>query len=228
MKYLYQKFGKSGYGKTKSIEIANELLNNNCKELNSYKKITPRVGGYFVPEHQDKIKKKINEASINQAEKKKFREAVINNYANYTIDYEINIAPGEKQNIDVLFIYDGTLFIGEGKGPKASGDEPLLRAVLEIETYSRLIVSEQLFSDFLANIPWVKKEVQSNILKKSVILFEKKDGKESPMFRQLYQDEYSPIHNLMRKLKVYAIKAESFCQQNGKVEFFKGFSPLDY
>ena len=85
MKYLYQKFGKSGYGKTKSIEIANELLNNNCKELNSYKKITPRVGGYFVPEHQDKIKKKINEASINQAEKKKFREAVINNYSNYTI-----------------------------------------------------------------------------------------------------------------------------------------------
>ena len=72
MKYLYQKFGKSGYGKTKSIEIANELLNNNCKELNSYKKITPRVGGYFVPEHQDKIKKRLMRPVLIKQRKKNF------------------------------------------------------------------------------------------------------------------------------------------------------------
>ncbi len=228
MKYLYQKIGQTGYGKTKSIEIANELLSKNCKELDSYIKIQPREGGYFVHEHKEKITSKCNEASDKQAEKKKIREAVINNYRNYTLDYEVNIVPGGKQNIDVLFFHDGYLFIGEGKGPKSSGNEPLLKAVLEVETYSRIIYPEKILEDYKKNVEWLSEKIKYNTIKKAVILFEQNDGSESPMRKQLYQKKYLPIHKLMKKLQIYAIKAELFCQEKGRIEFYKNFSPSDY
>lgn len=239
--YLYRKIGASGFGKTQSIRIAQKLLKADCKELN-YPKVNPRSEGYYVPEHQTKIKTRQNDASDSQIEKRTFRQAVIVNYKRYAIDYEVNICPGEKQNIDVLFLFSKSLWIGECKGPKASGDEPLLKAVLEIEIYSRIINSGQLARDYAKNIDWImntlkyktklkngkfKTGIRDNI-KKCVILFETKDGKESPMRRQLYQDEYEPIQQLMSKLQIYAVKAESFCAKPGKIEFFEGFSPKDY
>ena len=45
--YLYRKIGTSGYGKTQSMKIAQELLDSDCKELN-YEKVKPRSEGYFV------------------------------------------------------------------------------------------------------------------------------------------------------------------------------------
>jgi len=227
LSYLYRKIGTSGYGKTQSMKIAQELLDSDCKELN-YEKVKPRSEGYFVPDHHIKIKTRQNEASELQIEKRTFRQAVIDNYKRYAIDYEVNICPGEKQNIDVLFLFSRALWIGECKGPKASGDEPLLKAVLEIETYSRIINSNQLICDYTGKLDWVKAGLKSNVIQKCVILFATKDGRESPMCRQLYQDEYEPIHQLMSKLQIYAVKAESFCAKPGKIEFFEGFSPKDY
>lgn len=227
LSYLYQKIGASGYGKTQSIKIAQKLLKADCKELN-YEKVKPRSEGYYVPEHHTKIKTRQNDASELQIEKRTFRQTVIDNYKKYAVDYEVNICPGEKQNIDVLFLLDGHLWIGECKGPKASGDEPLLKAVLEIETYSRIINSNQFACDYAGKLDWVKASLKSNVIQKCVILFEAKEGRESPMRRQLYQDEYEPIHQLMRKLQIYAVKAESFCAKPGKIEFFEGFSPEDY
>ncbi len=216
-------------------------MKSDCKELN-YTKVKPRSEGYLVPDHQAKIKKRQNDASDSQIEKRTFRQAVIDNYKKYAIDYEVNICPGEKQNIDVLVLFSKSLWIGECKGPKASGDEPLLKAVLEIETYSRIINSGQLARDYAKNIDWIMNTLKYKIklkngkfktgirdnINKCVILFETKAGKESPMRRQLYQDEYEPIHQLMRKLQIYAVKAESFCAKSGKIEFFEGFSPKDY
>ncbi len=225
--YLYQKIGTAGYGKTESIKIAQALLDSDYKELN-YAKIPSRPDGYFVPEHQTKIKLRQNEASEDQIEKRTIRQAIIDNYKRYAIDYEINICPGEKQNIDVLFHFLGSLWIGEGKGPNASGDEPLLKAVLEIETYSRIINSERFVLDFSENLDWLKSNLNSSEIKKCVILFTTKDDRVSPMYRQLFQKEYEPIHQLMRKLKIYAVKAELFCDNPGKIEFFEGFSPEDY
>lgn len=225
--YLYQKIGTAGYGKTESIKIAQTLLDSDCKELN-YAKVTPRSDGYFVQDHQTKIKARLNEASEDQIEKRTFRQAVIDNYKRYAIDYEINICPGEKKNIDVLFLFSGSLWIGECKGPNASGEEPLLKAVLEIETYSRIINSNQLVFDFTENLEWVKTNLHSSTIRKCVILFSTKDDRVSPMYRQLFQKEYEPVHQLMRKLKIYAIKAELFCDNPGKIEFFEGFSPEDY
>ena len=40
MTYLYQKIGTTGYGKTKSIKIAQTLLDSNCEEL-CYEKVIP-------------------------------------------------------------------------------------------------------------------------------------------------------------------------------------------
>ena len=225
-KYLYQKIGTAGFGKTKSIKIAEELLANHLKELN-YEKVIPRSEGYFMP-HQELISSFTNKASDNQAEKKALRDGVINNYKKYTIDYEINICPGKKQNIDALFIYDGDLFIGEAKGPRASGDEPLLKAVLEIETYSRIINSEQLVEEYSNNLEWVKKNLKTNVIKKAVILFEECDNRKSPMYMQLIQEKYQPIHELMKELKIYTVKAEPFYKSNGEILFFKGFSPSNY
>lgn len=239
--YLYRKIGASGYGKTQSIKIAQELLDSDCKELN-YEKVKPRSEGYFVPKHQDKITRRKNDASKRQIEKRTIRQAVIDNYKKYAIDYEINIRPRTKQNIDVLFLLDGHLWIGEFKGPGDSGEEPLLKAVLEVETYSRIIYHSRLLSDYVENLDWIRNALEYRIelengkfefvlrsqINKCVILFEKTDGNESPMRRQLYQDEYEPIHQLMRKLQIYAVKAESFCAKPGKIEFFEGFSPEDY
>lgn len=229
-KYLYQKIGSTGYGKIKSIEIASDLLEKNCSELNDYEKVTPRYEGYYVPDHFKAISNKeyVSEDS-NQAEKRIFRKAVIDNYGKYTIDYEVNICPGEKQNIDVLFFNDGCLYIGEGKGPKASGDESILRAVLEIETYSRLIDQERIFNDYCSNLKWLDNCIKNKSeIKKAIIIFEQKDSEVSPMYKQLITDnQYEPIRVLMRKLKVYAVKAEDFCE-NGKISFFDGFSPKDY
>lgn len=223
--YLYRKIGKKNYGKTKSIKLAQELLNNKM----TYDKVVPWENGYFVPEHQTKILTKQNEASDEQKEKQTFRQAVIDNYKKYAIDYEINICPGEKQNIDVLFLFDGSIWMGECKGPAASGNEPLLRAVLEIETYSQIIDQKKLIEDYTDKLNWLKTAIErNNKIRKCIIVFEKKDGKESPMHRQLYQAEYKPIWLLMRKLKIYALKAESFCANPGKIIFFEGFSPSDY
>ncbi|MBO7048121.1 MAG: hypothetical protein J6W62_04350 [Spirochaetia bacterium] len=222
--YLYNK----DFGKIEAIGIAKRLLDTNCKEL-IYQKVEPRPGGYFVQNHQDLILKKENKAK-EVIEKKTLRQAVIDNYGKYTVDYEINICPGTKQNIDVLFIHDGFLFIGEMKGPEASGDEPLLKPLLEIETYSRIIDSEKFIDDFTNNLNWVREALsKSQVIKKAIIVYEKKDGKSSPMFRQLFDGKYSETYKiLMEKLKIYAIKAESFCKKDGKVEFFTGFSPKDY
>ncbi len=225
--YLYQKIGTAGYGKIESIKIAQTLLDSNCKELN-YAKVIPRPDGYFVLDHQTKIKARHNAASDVQIEKRTFRQAVIDNYKRYAIDYEINICPGEKQNIDVLFLFVSKLWIGEGKGPNASGEEPLLKAVLEIETYSRIIKSEKLVYAYTKNLDWVKDNLKSNKIQKCVILFTTKDGRKSSMYRQLFQKEYEPIHQLMRNLKIYVVKAECFCDTQGKIEFFEGFSPEDY
>ena len=225
--YLYQKIGTAGYGKKESIKIAQKLLDSDCKEMN-YEKVNPRSDGYFVLDHQTKIKTRQNEASDVQKEKRTFRQAVIDNYKRYAIDYEINICPGEKQNIDVLFLFSGNLWIGECKGPNASGEEPLLKAVLEIETYYRIIKSEKFVHDYTENLDWVKNNLQSETIKKCVILFSTKDDRVSPMYRQLFQKEYEPIHQLMRNLKIYVVKAECFCDTQGKIEFFEGFSPEDY
>lgn len=224
-KYLYQKIGTAGFGKTKSIKIAEELLANHLKELN-YEKVISRPEGYYMADHQKLIRSFSNKASDNQIEKKVLRDGIINNYKKYTIDYEINIHPRSKQNIDALFIYDGVLFIGEAKGPRASGNEPLLKAVLEIETYSRIINSKQLVEEYSNNLEWVKNNLKSCLIKKAVILFE--DNKNSPMYRQLVQKEYKPIQDLMKELTIYAIKAEMFYKPNGKIVFFEGFSPSDY
>ncbi len=67
--YLYRKIGASGYGKTQSIKIAHKLLDSDCKELN-YEKVKPRSEGYYVPEHQTKIKTRQNDASKHQIEKR--------------------------------------------------------------------------------------------------------------------------------------------------------------
>ena len=225
--YLYRKIGASGFGKTQSIKIAQKLLKADCKELN-YPKVKPRAEGYFVPDHKTKIEARQNDASELQIEKRTFRQAVIDNYKKYAVDYEVNICPGEKQNIDVLYIFSRALWIGECKGPKASGDEPLLKAVFEIETYSRIINPNQFVCDYTERLDWVKNNLKSKGIKKCVILFEIKDGNESPTHRQLYQDEYEPIHQLMSKLQIYAVKAESFCAKPGKIEFFEGFRPKDY
>ena len=89
-----------------------------------------------------------------------------------------NIDPYTKRNIDVLFIYDGCLFIGEMKGPGTSGNDPLLKPLLEIETYSKIIYSENFINDFTKNLKWVKEALsESHVIKKAIIVYEKKDGK---------------------------------------------------
>ena len=83
--------------------------------------------------------------------------------------------------------------------------------------------------DYTDKLDWLRTALETNSkIRKCIIVFEKKDGKESPMHRQLYQVEYKPIWQLMRKLKIYALKAESFCANPGKIIFFEGFSPSDY
>lgn len=222
MKYLYEQ----DFGKIESIEVAKRLLKD--KSEITYGMIKCRNGGYFVEDHHKKIEAKINDASDREIEKQIFRQAIIDNYINYGIDYEINIEPGIKRNIDVLFTHEGELYIGEAKGPKASGDKTLLKAVLEIYTYSQLINKEQLFNDYLNNLAWVNGVLNNKKdIKLAIILFEKKDGKPSPMYRQLItEDRYAPVRELMKQLKIYAIKAEGFC--NGKIEFFDGYSPKNY
>lgn len=221
-KYLYEE----DFGKIKSIEIARRLLKD--KSEITYGMVKCREKGYFNEDHMKLINAHQNDAKTRSAEKKTFRNAIFDSYGNLGIDFEVNIEPHTHRNIDVLFTCDGQLYIGEAKGPKASGDEPLLKAVLEIYTYSQLINKEQLFTDYMSNLVWVEEVLNdTSNLKTAIIVFENKDGKPSPMYRQLVkEDRYEPVRELMKQLKVYAIKAESFC--NGKVEFFEGFSPREY
>lgn len=215
--------------KTRSIEIAKTLLLNT--DQLTYTKILCRPNGYFVNDHHIKLRERKNDASLTEIEKFTFRQAIIDNYEKYGIDYEINIVPKTKRNIDVLFIYNGLLFIGEGKGPSetASGNEALLRAVLEIDTYSKLIDSQKLFSDFLTNLQWLDNKLndKQNIYK-AILIFPRSKNKPSKMYRQLIiEEKYEPIRALMKKLHIYAINAEEFCYNN-KVVFYDDFSLEDY
>lgn len=221
-KYLYEE----DFGKIKSIEIARRLLKD--KSEITYGMVKCREKGYFNEDHMKLINAHQNDAKTRSAEKKTFRNAIFDSWSIIGIDYEVNIEPHTHRNIDVLFTCDGQLYIGEAKGPKSSGDEPLLKAILEIYTYSQLINNKQLFNDYQNNLVWVKEVLKDKSnLKLAIIVFENKDGKPSPMFRQLVKkDQYEPVRELMKQLKIYAIKAESFC--NGKVEFFEGFSPREY
>ena len=199
-----------------------------CTEITSYEVIEPRKGGYFVPAHRELIESKVNDAIID--EKRECRQGKINNDKKFGLYYEINIEPGKKRNIDALFVYDSKLWIGEMKGPleNGSGGEPLLKAILEIYTYSQLIKKPQFINDYIRNTDWLSDEIEYQIdVAMTIIIFEKTGESPSKMYTQLY-DENSSVVKLMKKLKVYAIKAEEFCKENGKVEFFSGFSPNDY
>ncbi|MBQ6673745.1 MAG: hypothetical protein IJM77_03915, partial [Spirochaetia bacterium] len=87
------------------------------------------------------------------------------------------------------------------KGPEASGDEPLLKPLLEIETYSRIIDSEKFIDDFTNNLNWVREALsKSQVIKKAIIVYEKKDGKSSPMFRQLFDGKYSETYKILMEI----------------------------
>lgn len=129
------------------------------------------------------------------------------------LDYQVPLTerkgeytPGDKPkgrgDIDLLLKLDGALYLTELKG-KSCPKESLLRAVLEIETYYRMVDKDLLKAQYgCADLP----------LKKAILLH--KDDSCRPYQEWLNKKDFPHVHKLLSKWKIQVFTVE---------ELFKDF-----
>lgn len=117
------------------------------------------------------------------------------------IDYETPIRNTSKdkgyKGIDMLSYHkeSDTLFFLEAK--RQDSDEPLLRAVLEVFTYWKVVDHEKLLYDFKNKMPELSIDPFETKVKKAVLLFE-----DSPIYNEYVNNESPNTIKLMKKLGV--------------------------
>ena len=190
---------KSEYtSKSRAEEFANEILTNNgTDKLNAIEKIT-RTASYN-PNHTGVTK---NEAS-NRTEERIALDMFNKNYAvGHIRDYQIPLKNSNEDtgvgDIDLMAYNkdNQTLTLLELK--QRQSDETLLRAVLEIFTYWKILDHQKLLVDY--GMP------QTTIVKKAVLLFE-----HSYAYNEYMQKLSPKTIELMGKLDVefYGIRKEA-------------------
>lgn len=116
------------------------------------------------------------------------------------IGYEVSTChsrtDGQNRNVDIVFLLDNHVYIGEAKEPNSG--ECLLRAVLEVETYFHRIADKQYFIDSFVEL---LKEPVSSELKKAILV-----GKNWYMEQEEKQPE---VVKLMKYLDISAFDLEA-------------------
>ena len=120
------------------------------------------------------------------------------------IGYEIPLKNSEKDKglgkIDLISIKDEIIYLIELKKP--SNNESILRAMLEIQTYSEQLNSEKFKNDFKFN--------SDNELKKAILIFE--NSKQHKMLKEMKKLTQSATLELLDilKIEVYIITAPGY------------------
>ena len=138
----------------------------------------------------------------------------------YAFDFQMPLKgarSGDSKSVGELdlLLRDGqTLVFAEAK--RLDNAENIIKAILEIETYCRILGKEGLetIRSEINNAYSIKLRGE----RKSLILFE-----------EWWRGKTYAIpasKDLLRHFKTYVMKAESL--ENGQIEYFKGFSPKDY
>ncbi len=111
----------------------------------------------------------------------------------FVVDYQVPLKSKQTDiagKIDLLLQKDDALVLGELKAEKS--EESLLRAVLEVETYWRILDKDKLLKDF------ARQGIQAAAVKKAIIIF-----RESRQAREFENPVFSSVVALM---KLYGIK----------------------
>lgn len=201
--------------------------------------------GYYTWRSEEKTKEKIDKMLANEKNKNKSLCEIEDawsaqqylDHKEVVIDYQtaLNEEGGDAAGrVDLLLLVrdkdENKLLFGEVK--KKDSAEPLLRAILEVNTYRELCKAEELIQNYCEKSPRLKDTiVNPKEILKAIIVFEfefeeTNRGKKESLFTQLKLSKYRNVQELMRKLKVYAIKAEAL--EEGIIEYYEGFGPSDY
>ncbi len=141
---------------------------------------------------------------------------IFNQFKDCVLDYQVPLMehkdeydPGDKPkgrgNIDLLLKLDGVLYLTELKW-KICPKESLLRAVLEIETYYRMVNEKLLKTQYGCDgLP----------LKKAILLHES-DGCR-PYQEWLKKEDYSHVHQLMSDWDIHMLTVEGLEERFGKL-----------
>ncbi|MDE6110475.1 MAG: hypothetical protein K2F65_01030 [Eubacterium sp.] len=204
--------------KTRSEELADAILNNDgVSKLFSIRKITrcDKSRSYFVKEHNiDNAQKKIDEnKKLDENKNPKLGEVLICNKMFISsaikpydcigsiIDYQTpmrNTANDKGYKGVDLISYnkdEGSLILLEAKKP--GSQETLLRAVLEVFTYWKIIDHQKLLYDFSENDRCKGLDVYNTTIKKAVLIFDN-----SSAYREYYEGTSPKTIELMKKLGV--------------------------
>lgn len=116
----------------------------------------------------------------------------------FVVDYQVPLKSKRTDiagKIDLMLQKNDALFLSELKAEKS--EESLLRAVLEVETYWRILDEDKLLKDFSNH------EIQAVTVKKAIIIF-----RESRQAKELENPIFSTVVSLMELYDIEVICAD--------------------